>query len=83
MRENLKARLKCGFSCNRKTEERCEDEVLLKSHKYIQFTSNFTEMCNNHSKSFFFSNLSHKLDTMVFQTISKTPMKRVKNKGKI
>ena len=44
MRENLKARLKCGFSCNRKTEERCEDEVLLKSHKYIQFTSNFTEM---------------------------------------
>ena len=30
IRENLKVRSKCGFSSNKMTEIRCEDEALLK-----------------------------------------------------
>ena len=51
--------------------------------QYIEFTSNFTQMWNNHSNLIFFKTNVRYVYVMVFRTILKTPLKRVKNDCKI
>ena len=62
------------------TEIRCEDEALL---KYVQLTSNFTQMWTNHSNLFFGVSRSQICKYTGFKTILKTPVERVQNGGKI